>query len=55
MKLIYSGKVLKDTDTVAGCNVKPNDFFVVMITKVSLKKKIQKFSLFQMCISHNDG
>lgn len=33
MKLIYSGKVLKDTDTVAGCNVKPNDFFVVMITK----------------------
>lgn len=33
MKLIYSGKVLKDTDTVAGCNIKPNDFFVVMITK----------------------
>mmetsp|Transcript_20605 Transcript_20605/g.59826 ORF Transcript_20605/g.59826 Transcript_20605/m.59826 type:complete len:102 (-) Transcript_20605:1624-1929(-) len=34
MKLIHSGKVLKDADTIATCNIKPNDFLVVMITKV---------------------
>mmetsp|Transcript_20603 Transcript_20603/g.59814 ORF Transcript_20603/g.59814 Transcript_20603/m.59814 type:complete len:441 (-) Transcript_20603:396-1718(-) len=33
MKLIHSGKVLKDADTIATCNIKPNDFLVVMITK----------------------
>lgn len=33
MKLIHSGKVLKDTDSIAACGIKPNDFLVVMITK----------------------
>jgi len=36
MKLIHSGKVLKDTDTIEACNIKPNDFLVVMIAKVSI-------------------
>lgn len=34
MKLIHSGKVLKDDDNIESCNIKPNDFLVVMITKV---------------------
>jgi len=34
MKLIHSGKVLKDDDKIESCNIKPNDFLVVMITKV---------------------
>jgi len=33
MKLIYSGKVLKDTDTLQTCSIKSNAFLVVMITK----------------------
>lgn len=33
MKLIHSGKVLKDDDTIDMCNIKPNDFLVVMVTK----------------------
>lgn len=33
MKLIHSGKILKDADTVEACNIKPTDFLVVMITK----------------------
>ena len=33
MKLIHSGKVLKDGDTVESCNIKETDFLVVMITK----------------------
>lgn len=33
MKLIHSGKVLKDEDTIDACNIKPNDFLVVMISK----------------------
>lgn len=33
MKLIHSGKVLKDEDTIESCNIKENDFLVVMITK----------------------
>jgi UV excision repair protein RAD23 len=33
MKLIHSGKVLKDGDTISACGIKPNDFLVVMITK----------------------
>jgi hypothetical protein len=33
MKLIHSGKVLKDEDAVESCNIKPNDFLVVMISK----------------------
>jgi len=33
MKLIYSGKVLKDAQTLEQCNVKPNDFLVVMVSK----------------------
>ena len=35
MKLIHSGKVLKDADTIESCNIKPNAFLVVMIAKVS--------------------
>ena len=34
MKLIHSGKVLKDDDKIDSCNIKPNDFLVVMIAKV---------------------
>jgi len=33
MKLIHSGKVLKDADSIESCNIKPTDFLVVMITK----------------------
>jgi len=33
MKLIHSGKVLKDADTIESCNIKPNAFLVVMIAK----------------------
>lgn len=33
MKLIHSGKVLKDGDKIESCNIKPNDFLVVMIAK----------------------
>eukprot|EP00804_Cyclotella_cryptica_P025904 CCRYP_002739-RA/>CCRYP_002739-RA protein AED:0.21 eAED:0.21 QI:119/1/1/1/1/1/3/283/451 len=33
MKLIHSGKVLKDDDQIDSCNIKPNDFLVVMIAK----------------------
>jgi len=36
MKLIHSGKVLKDDDKIESCNIKPNDFLVVMIAKVSI-------------------
>lgn len=39
MKLIHSGKVLKDDVTIESCNVKPNDFLVCMITKAKAKKK----------------
>ena len=37
MKLIHSGKVLKDDEKIENCNIKPNDFLVVMIAKVSPK------------------
>jgi len=37
MKLIHSGKVLKDNVTIESCNVKPNDFLVCMITKAKKK------------------
>ena len=33
MKLIHSGKVLKDADTIESCNIAETDFLVVMITK----------------------
>lgn len=33
MKLIHSGKVLKDSDSVETCGIKENDFLVVMVTK----------------------
>lgn len=33
MKLIHSGKVLKDEVTIESCNIKPNAFLVVMISK----------------------
>lgn len=37
MKLIYSGKILKDGDTLEKCNIKPNDFLVVMVSKAKKK------------------
>ena len=40
MKLIHSGKVLKDTDTIESCNIKPSDFLVVMITKAKKEKAV---------------
>mmetsp|Transcript_32701 Transcript_32701/g.49283 ORF Transcript_32701/g.49283 Transcript_32701/m.49283 type:complete len:430 (+) Transcript_32701:45-1334(+) len=33
MRLIFSGKVLKDSDPLESCGVKENDFLVVMVTK----------------------
>ena len=33
MKLIHSGKVLKDDQAIESCGIKPNDFLVVMVTK----------------------
>lgn len=33
MKLIHSGKILKDDDTIESCNIKPTDFLVVMVSK----------------------
>jgi UV excision repair protein RAD23 len=33
LKLIHSGKVLKDDQTIDGCGIQPNDFLVVMVTK----------------------
>lgn len=40
MKLIYSGKVLKDTDTLQACSIKSNAFLVVMITKGKKKNVV---------------
>jgi UV excision repair protein RAD23 len=34
LKLIHSGKVLKDEQTLTECGIKENDFLVVMIMKV---------------------
>jgi UV excision repair protein RAD23 len=33
MKLIHSGKVLKDDVSIESCGIKPDDFLVVMVTK----------------------
>lgn len=33
LKLIHSGKVLKDEDSIASAGIKENDFLVVMVTK----------------------
>ena len=33
LKLIHSGKVLKDDQTIESCGIKTNDFLVVMVTK----------------------
>jgi len=33
LKLIHSGKVLKDDTSIESCGIKPNDFLVVMVTK----------------------
>jgi len=37
MKLIHSGKVLKDDQTVSGCGITEQDFLVVMVTKAKKK------------------
>lgn len=33
LKLIHSGKILKDAETIASCGIKENDFMVVMVSK----------------------
>ena len=33
LKLIHSGKILKDEDVLSACGIKENDFLVVMVTK----------------------
>lgn len=33
MKLIHSGKILKDDDVISSCGIKENDFLVVMVAK----------------------
>lgn len=38
-KLIYSGKILKNNQTIKDCKIKENDFLVVMLSK---KKKVKK-------------
>ena len=40
MKLIHSGKVLKDSETIADCQLKPNAFLVVMISKAKKKTAV---------------
>jgi len=37
LKLIHSGKVLKDDATVESCNIKSNDFLVCMVSKTKKK------------------
>lgn len=34
-KIIYSGKILTDAQTVEECKIKEKDFLVVMVSKVS--------------------
>lgn len=36
-KLIFAGKILKNDQTVADCNIKENDFLVVMVSKAKRK------------------
>ena len=43
MKLIHSGKILKNDQTVAACQIKANDFLVVMVSKAKKKKKVKHF------------
>lgn len=33
LKLIHSGKILKDEDAISACGIKENEFLVVMVTK----------------------
>lgn len=33
LKLIHSGKILKDEESITSCGIKENDFLVVMVTK----------------------
>jgi len=33
-RLIFSGKILKNDQTLSACNIHENDFLVVMISKV---------------------
>ena len=54
MKLIHSGKVLKDDATIESCNIKPNAFLVVMISKVSLKEHVS-FYLIEKHMNDDRG
>ena len=37
-KIIYSGKILTDADTVQSCGVSEKDFLVLMVSKVSVAR-----------------
>ena len=56
MKLIHSGKVLKDDQKIDSCNIKPNDFLVVMIAKVRKENReyVCTYGVIAIkeCISH---
>jgi hypothetical protein len=46
-KLIHAGKVLKDDSPLSEYNIKENDFLVVMVTKVTLfRRVIRRKNLF---------
>ena len=53
MKLIHSGKVLKDDDKIDSCNIKPNDFLVVMIAKVRQIDMIEKVVVIIKTLQEN--
>ena len=36
LKLIHSGKILKDDSTLEECKIKEDDFLVCMVTKVRI-------------------
>lgn len=43
LKLIHSGKILKDESTLEEYQIKEDDFLVCMVTKVQSIKKISPF------------
>jgi len=52
MKLIHSGKVLKDSETIADCQIQPNAFLVVMVSK---KKKPVAAVAAALDVASNDS
>lgn len=43
LKLIHSGKILKDESTLEEYQIKEDDFLVCMVTKVQFFKKISPY------------